>query len=193
MAPISLYFYFFSSVTTTLSTKVVTPICNDSARSAALCELVVRLVNDSLTEYSYAAYVAELQYGLKATDAGFQVGFLVVLYLFVSWSRLEVQKLCCCSPWGCNSFEGSSLRTSISSCSSVIGATSLYIFLRCCRVRSCLPAQIHVYGFNHKAPLMLREVLKRLLDLGPHLKEGEPAQLNVAMVVHPSRNACVWL
>lgn len=57
--------------------KVVTPMCNESARSAALCELVVRLVNDSLTEYSYSAYVAELQYGLKATDAGFQVkGFL---------------------------------------------------------------------------------------------------------------------
>lgn len=32
--------------------------------------------------------------------------------------------------------------------------------------------QIHVYGFDHKAPLMLREVLKRLLDLTPHLKEG---------------------
>ncbi|CAM9795347.1 unnamed protein product, partial [Ectocarpus fasciculatus] len=83
---------------------VVTPVANESARSAALCELVVRLVNDSLTEYSYDAYVAELSYHVKATDAGFQ--------------------------------------------------------------------QIHVYGFDHKAPLMLREVLKRLLDLGPHLEEG---------------------
>ncbi|CAN0250589.1 unnamed protein product [Ectocarpus sp. 12 AP-2014] len=83
--------------------KVVTPVANESARSAALCELVVRLVNDSLTEYSYDAYVAELSYHVKATDAGFQ---------------------------------------------------------------------IHVYGFDHKAPLMLREVLKRLLDLGPHLEEG---------------------
>ncbi|CAN0323011.1 unnamed protein product, partial [Ectocarpus sp. 8 AP-2014] len=84
--------------------KVVTPVANESARSAALCELVVRLVNDSLTEYSYDAYVAELSYHVKATDAGFQ--------------------------------------------------------------------QIHVYGFDHKAPLMLREVLKRLLDLGSHLEEG---------------------
>ncbi|CAN0317766.1 unnamed protein product, partial [Ectocarpus sp. 8 AP-2014] len=84
--------------------KVVTPVANESERSAALCELVVRLVNDSLTEYSYDAYVAELSYHVKATDAGFQ--------------------------------------------------------------------QIHVYGFDHKAPLMLREVLKRLLDLGSHLEEG---------------------
>lgn len=38
------------------------------------------------------------------------------------------------------------------------------------RAHRCL--QIHVYGFDHKAPLMLREVLKRLLDLGPHLQEG---------------------
>lgn len=51
----------------------MTAVCNESARSAALSELVVRLVNDSLTEYTYAAYVAELQYHLKATDAGFQV------------------------------------------------------------------------------------------------------------------------
>lgn len=56
-------------------TKVETPVCNESARSAALCELVVRLVNDSLVEYSYAAYVAELQYDLKATDIGFEVRF----------------------------------------------------------------------------------------------------------------------
>ncbi|CAM9848380.1 unnamed protein product, partial [Hapterophycus canaliculatus] len=53
--------------------KVVTPLCNQDARSAALCELAVRLVNESLTEYSYAAYVAELSYHIKATDAGFQV------------------------------------------------------------------------------------------------------------------------
>ena len=35
----------------------------------------MRLVNDSLVEYSYAAYVAELQYDLKATDMGFEVRF----------------------------------------------------------------------------------------------------------------------
>lgn len=39
--------------------------------------------------------------------------------------------------------------------------------------------QIHVCGFDHKAPLMLREVLKRLLDLGPHLKEGTTAEAAV--------------
>ena len=60
----------------TLCTKVETPVCNESALSAALCELVVRLVNDSLLEYSYAAYVAELQYHLKATDVGFEVRVL---------------------------------------------------------------------------------------------------------------------
>lgn len=60
-----------------ISTKVTTPVCNESARSAALCELVLRLVNDSLVEYSYAAYVAELHYDLKATDMGFEVHFFV--------------------------------------------------------------------------------------------------------------------
>lgn len=49
-------------------------MCNEDARSAALSELLVRLVNDSLTEYTYAAYVAELQYNIKAIDAGFEVG-----------------------------------------------------------------------------------------------------------------------
>lgn len=93
----------FSSASTSLSIKVVTPICNESARSAALCELVVRLVNDSLTEFSYAAYVAELQYGLKATDAGFQVVFSChILQVFVSRPRFVIQKhrsqwlYCCC-------------------------------------------------------------------------------------------------
>jgi len=77
-------FYDSTRLPVPISTKVVTPICNESARSAALCELVVRLVNDSLTEYSYAAYVAELQYGLKATDAGFQVRFSYhILRMFV--------------------------------------------------------------------------------------------------------------
>lgn len=46
---------------------------NEDPLSAALSELLVRLVNDSLTEYTYAAYVAELQYNLKATGLGFQV------------------------------------------------------------------------------------------------------------------------
>eukprot|EP00752_Nemacystus_decipiens_P004086 g3739.t1 len=99
--------------------KVETPVCNESARSAALCELVVRLVNDSLVEYSYAAYVAELQYDLKATDMGFE---------------------------------------------------------------------IHVSGFDHKAPLMLREVLKRLLDLGPHLKEG-PLSVQLEALIRAYHNA----
>lgn len=54
-------------------TKVVTAVCNDAPRPAALSELVVRLVNDSLIEYSYAACVAGLEYSLKAMDAGFQV------------------------------------------------------------------------------------------------------------------------
>ena len=53
--------------------QVVTSVCNESARAAALSELVVRLVNESLTEFAYAAFVTELEYSLKATDAGFQV------------------------------------------------------------------------------------------------------------------------
>lgn len=42
--------------------------------------------------------------------------------------------------------------------------------------------QIHVHGFDHKAPLMLREVIKRLLDLGPHLKEGALHNFQVTRV-----------
>lgn len=53
--------------------QVVTPVCNESPRAAAMSDLVVRLVNDSLTEYSYAASVAELQYNLIASDTGFEV------------------------------------------------------------------------------------------------------------------------
>lgn len=30
-----------------------------------------------------------------------------------------------------------------------------------------------MYGFDHKAPLMLRKILERLLNLGPALKEGK--------------------
>lgn len=71
-------------------------------------------------------------------------------------------------------------------------AVHFFALLSCALV----PAQIHVYGFDHKAPLMLREVLKRLLDLGPHLKEGEPAQqsthLNVAGWFIPAY-CVVWL
>lgn len=48
-------------------------MCNESARSAALSELVVKLVDDSLTEYTYAAYVAELEYQVRAIASGFQV------------------------------------------------------------------------------------------------------------------------
>lgn len=48
-------------------------MCNESPRAAAMSDLVVRLVNDSLTEYSYAASVAELQYNLLASDTGFEV------------------------------------------------------------------------------------------------------------------------
>lgn len=32
--------------------------------------------------------------------------------------------------------------------------------------------QIHVFGFDHKAPLLLREVLKRLLNMEAFIKEG---------------------
>lgn len=59
--------------------QVVTAVANEDPRSAALSELVVRLVNDSLTEYSYAAHVAELYYDLKATDTGFQVSTIGLL------------------------------------------------------------------------------------------------------------------
>ncbi|CAN0388564.1 unnamed protein product, partial [Laminaria digitata] len=97
---------------------VVTPVCNESARSAALSELVVKLVDDSLTEYTYAAYVAELQYSVRATSSGFL---------------------------------------------------------------------IHVHGFDHKAPLMLRELLKRLLDLKPHLKEG-PLSVQLEALIREYRN-----
>lgn len=45
-------------------------------------------------------------------------------------------------------------------------------------------AQIHVHGFDHKAPLMLREVLKRLLDLGPHLKEGARHELYLPVLLN---------
>lgn len=38
--------------------------------------------------------------------------------------------------------------------------------------------KIHVHGFDHKAPLMLRELLKRLLELKPHLKEGARGYVN---------------
>lgn len=50
---------------------------------------------------------------------------------------------------------------------------------RSLRMYFCDSAQIHVHGFDHKAPLMLREVLKRLLDLGPHLKEGARQELRL--------------
>ena len=43
----------------------------------------------------------------------------------------------------------------------------------------CDSTQIHVHGFDHKAPLMLREVLKRLLDLETHLKEGARQELRL--------------
>ncbi|CAN0274247.1 unnamed protein product, partial [Phaeothamnion confervicola] len=76
--------------------KIVAPLCVADARSAALCDLLVRLVDDALTEYAYMASVAELHYGLKCTDVGFQV---------------------------------------------------------------------HVSGFDHKAPALLREVLGRLLGI----------------------------
>lgn len=52
---------------------MVTPVTNENPRAAALSELIVRLVDDALKEYSYAAYVAELQYDLRALDSGFQV------------------------------------------------------------------------------------------------------------------------
>lgn len=58
--------------------QVVAAAANEDARAAALSELLVRLVMDSLTEYAYDAYVAELQYDLKFTDTGFQVAFVIL-------------------------------------------------------------------------------------------------------------------
>ncbi|CAM9115596.1 unnamed protein product [Discosporangium mesarthrocarpum] len=84
--------------------KVVTPTSNANPRLAALSDLLIYLVNESLTEYSYAAYVADLHFTLKTVDTGFQV---------------------------------------------------------------------HVNGFDHKAPLLLKKVLSRLLSFGPHLAKGE--------------------
>lgn len=77
--------------------KVATPACNESARSAALCELVVRLVNDSLVEYSYAAYVSELQYDLKATDMGFEVRFFPCFRRICCGFPASRCSWCCCS------------------------------------------------------------------------------------------------
>ncbi|MGI9333438.1 MAG: insulinase family protein [Gammaproteobacteria bacterium] len=46
---------------------------NDTARSAVLTRLLVALVNDQLTEFSYPAYLAGMEYNLYAHVRGFSV------------------------------------------------------------------------------------------------------------------------
>jgi len=53
--------------------KLVTSEANNSPRNAALSELLVYLIKDSLNEYTYMAEVTQLHYSLKRVDVGFEL------------------------------------------------------------------------------------------------------------------------
>ncbi|CAM9645016.1 unnamed protein product [Chrysoparadoxa australica] len=53
--------------------KLSSPLAANTPYQAACCDLIVRLVNDIMTEYSYLASIAELGYSLRSTDSGFEV------------------------------------------------------------------------------------------------------------------------